>query len=228
MDIEISNLGKCIRDIRKASGLSAEELGALSNITRNNITRFETGRIKNPSFDTVYKLISAICELDIIKTGEFDLSDYDDEISKLIKSFKMIPSSEKQYKIKSSSKELQAIYDNINYISTREIDSINFYIKSRKYIQKSINSALIFKNTIDSLNKDKMVNSIEEFKYSNFLNYISTSNFDSKEDELLFNELFSNALTYLDQDSLFVLFSYWLEFMAKMLPKAVDEINKDK
>lgn len=228
MEIEISNLGKCIRDIRKASGLSAEELGDLSNVTRNNITRFETGKIKNPSFETVYRLIKTISELDIIQNDEFDLSEYDDEISKLIKSFMMIPQSEKQYKIKTVSNELETINDNIEFISVAEIDSINFYVKAKKYIKLANKSAMILKDRIDYLAKRESVNSVDKFKYSKLIDYLSTSNFDSKIDEDLFNYLFSNALTHPDQDSLYLLFSHWLEFMAKMLPKAIDEVVRDE
>jgi transcriptional regulator with XRE-family HTH domain len=81
-------LGRCIRNIREASGLTAEELASRAGcITRPSLTRREIGKANAPAFDSVYGLLRAVGKLDIIRNGDFDFRPYSKETVELIHFF---------------------------------------------------------------------------------------------------------------------------------------------
>lgn len=52
-------LGKKIRDLRKAQGLSQEQLGLIAKTDRSYISEIENG-LRNPSLQTLEKLAKAL------------------------------------------------------------------------------------------------------------------------------------------------------------------------
>ncbi len=54
--LEKSEHGSRIKELRKSKGLSQGELGKLAGITQAEISRIESGDIKNPHTDTIKEL----------------------------------------------------------------------------------------------------------------------------------------------------------------------------
>ena len=82
---DITELGRCIRDIREQSKMTAEELAKASGImTRPSLTRFEIGKSSSPSFDSMFAILRVIGELDIVKHSDFDFRPYSEETKNLI------------------------------------------------------------------------------------------------------------------------------------------------
>ena len=53
--VEMLNLGKKLRELRRAENLTQEQLAAKLNISRVNYTRYETGAVR-PDYETVILL----------------------------------------------------------------------------------------------------------------------------------------------------------------------------
>ncbi len=53
--VEMLNLGKKLRELRRAENLTQEQLSAKLNISRVNYTRYETGAVR-PDYETVILL----------------------------------------------------------------------------------------------------------------------------------------------------------------------------
>ncbi len=219
MEINMSDLAKCVRDIRNAEGISAEELGEKAGVSANNITRFETGRIKNPSFDTVHKLIKAIADLDIVKFNNFDFSHYDKQISDLIKS-SMTHDNTEFNKNKSN-----FIDRNLDYISGTEIDYINFYIKSKRFIHNTKISANRLNTSIKLLNDYIESNNIDHLKSTQYIKQLLNSKIA---DDPIISAFFMDALNILNEDKLFNIFEYLLEYIASTFPSVVEELKANQ
>ena len=54
------NLGQKIRSLRKKQGLSQDELARKADIPYTTLTKIEIGVIKNPSFNAVSKIATAL------------------------------------------------------------------------------------------------------------------------------------------------------------------------
>lgn len=53
-------LGERLRKLRRANGLSQGDLGKIDGIKREYISKMESGDLKNPTINTLFKLADAI------------------------------------------------------------------------------------------------------------------------------------------------------------------------
>ena len=56
----MSKIGERVREIRKAKGLSLGQVGLRSGIDRTYISRIESGKVANPSHDTLSKVAQGL------------------------------------------------------------------------------------------------------------------------------------------------------------------------
>lgn len=56
----MSTIGERVREIRKAKGLSLGQVGLRSGIDRTYISRIESGKVANPSHDTLAKVAQGL------------------------------------------------------------------------------------------------------------------------------------------------------------------------
>lgn len=56
----IDNIGKEIKSERMSWGMSRTKLSRLSHVDRETIEEIETGKIKNPNFDDMLNICSAL------------------------------------------------------------------------------------------------------------------------------------------------------------------------
>jgi transcriptional regulator with XRE-family HTH domain len=89
MSLDMAEFARFIEDARKAEGISAKELGTLAKIkTTLNITRIERGKVTNPTFDTVVRLMMAINELPVVRNGEFNFDGYSKGLIEMLNRFR--------------------------------------------------------------------------------------------------------------------------------------------
>lgn len=55
-----NKIGKNIKKLRKAKGLSQDRLSKLANVSYNSIIKLETGGITNPTIETLQKIAKAL------------------------------------------------------------------------------------------------------------------------------------------------------------------------
>ena len=56
----MSNIAGNLRKLRRAQGLSQERLARLANVANNTIVKIEAGKNKNPTLDTLKKIVKAL------------------------------------------------------------------------------------------------------------------------------------------------------------------------
>ena len=55
-----TKIGKNIKKLRQAKGLSQDRLSKLADVSYNSIIKLETGGITNPTIDTLQKIAKAL------------------------------------------------------------------------------------------------------------------------------------------------------------------------
>jgi len=60
MSKDIPLIGENIKKIRKRLGISQDKLSKLADISHNTIIKIESGKIKNPTINTVKKIAKAL------------------------------------------------------------------------------------------------------------------------------------------------------------------------
>lgn len=56
----MSNIANNLRNLREAKGLSQEKLARLADVANNTIVKIEAGKNKNPTLDTIKKIVKAL------------------------------------------------------------------------------------------------------------------------------------------------------------------------
>jgi len=166
MNVNISELGKCVRAIRESANLSAEELAVKAGLQSGpTITRFETGRAQNPTFETIYKLVNYLSQLDIIKQKDFDFGGYSSDIVKLITAFSdETPREYRNSKNENINEHINYLERNAEIIDNTLLENFNFFIQSKS----EYGVTYITLNNIDTAIKDKNVN-INEIPYVDYI-----------------------------------------------------------
>ena len=57
---EVNKIGKNIKKLRHAKGLSQDRLSKLADVSYNSIIKLETGGITNPTIETLQKIAKAL------------------------------------------------------------------------------------------------------------------------------------------------------------------------
>lgn len=57
---EVNKIGKNIKKLRQAKGLSQDRLSKLADVSYNSIIKLETGGITNPTIETLQKIAKAL------------------------------------------------------------------------------------------------------------------------------------------------------------------------
>ncbi len=55
-----NNIGKNIKKLRQAKGLSQDKLSKIAEVSYNSIIKLETGGITNPTIETLQKIAKAL------------------------------------------------------------------------------------------------------------------------------------------------------------------------
>ncbi len=149
-------LGRCIRDIREAANMSADELADKVGIQSGpTITRFETGRAQSPTFETVYRLVDYLGNLDIIKNNDFDFGNYSPATAKIINAFRV---GERTQEYKNCKDEfINFLYQNKQNIPTAVLEAITFFVQSNIAFQ-NINEILTLMDSEIKTHNEKISN----------------------------------------------------------------------
>ncbi len=152
----MSNLG--LREIRKALGISSEEVGNAIGMNPAYLLRIENGTIENPSYNTLIKIAEYFNNLEDIKNGTFKIEQYDSDFSKLILSFKYNELKEAYAYVKNND-DIKLYIDMSRFLSHGDLDAIKSIVHYRKSMSKFLTAKDNFKNSIAKNYKRK---SIEE------------------------------------------------------------------
>jgi len=60
MSRDIPTIGKNLKKLRKQKGLSQDRLSKLADVSYNTVIKLESGRITNPTIETLQKLAKAL------------------------------------------------------------------------------------------------------------------------------------------------------------------------
>jgi len=79
--LDMSEFARFLRSAREQSRISIQDFAHMCGIsTVQNIGRIELGKVVNPSFDTMDRILQTICNLDIIKYNDFCLDGYSESL----------------------------------------------------------------------------------------------------------------------------------------------------
>jgi transcriptional regulator with XRE-family HTH domain len=141
----MSGLG--IKEIRKALGITAEQLGKEVGISSSYILRIESGNVQNPSFATISKLAEVIANIDAVKNSKVDLNKFDSDFAKLILSFRYSEIKE-AYEFVRDNNNIQEYTDMVKYLSQADMNTITTLIEYRKQQYRLIEARNKLKETI--------------------------------------------------------------------------------
>jgi transcriptional regulator with XRE-family HTH domain len=57
---KVNKIGKNIKKLRQAKGLSQDRLSKLADVSYNSVIKLETGGITNPTIETLQKIAKAL------------------------------------------------------------------------------------------------------------------------------------------------------------------------
>lgn len=129
--MEKKSRGTCIRDIRKAEGLTAEAFGERIGMAGTYITRIERDKVRTPSSDTISRIIQAICKFDVMKNHDFDLTPYDPSFTAQIIAVSHGSELNKNYRLNELSGKLMALGESIGSLDKEELSNIAWYAQRK-------------------------------------------------------------------------------------------------
>ncbi|MDJ0305112.1 helix-turn-helix transcriptional regulator [Dehalobacter sp.] len=134
-----TEMARCLKDVRRVEGISAEEFGKRIGLTQNYITRIENGGIKNPSFDTVVKLAYELSKTNAIMHFDVKLTDYKTPFVDLIYCYLHQREIESNYTIQANENILSEITLGMDHLDESDLTFIADYVSFKRY-SKAIHS----------------------------------------------------------------------------------------
>lgn len=128
---DFGELGRCIREIRKKEGLSAEEFGKRVGMAQAYLSRLEGGKIKKPSYNSIIKLAQEASKTKVVQHKDLNLDNYNTPFARLVQFFLSEDKVSADYKKELYSDKLEFIANNL---TESELDSIVSYFGYKKYI----------------------------------------------------------------------------------------------
>ncbi|MBM7872249.1 transcriptional regulator with XRE-family HTH domain [Clostridium pascui] len=175
-----------IKEIRKALGMTAEQLGKEVGISASYILRIESGNVQNPSFATISKLAEVIASTEDVKNGKVNLNEFDSDFGKLVLSFRYSEIKD-AYDFVRNNNNIEEYSQMVKYLSEDDMNTITSLIEYRKVQHGFIEARKKLKNAIIRYSKNK--NYEEAVCNINFKLLLDESlDLDYEIQELLLNE----------------------------------------
>ena len=174
--MEKLGIGSLTRKVRKLEKISSIELSKKVDIDSTTLTKIETGKIDNPAFKTVIKLIEILSGYSAIKDRKIDLSLYDDDIVKLIW-LNIDDSQIKEEFATNANDQLKPFFGNLSYITESDFEAINAIAIGKHYLFKLNESVKLLRNKLDGLIAR---GDIIEYSDINFTNMLFKTSLDTK------------------------------------------------
>ena len=166
-DMDLNDLGKCLRDLRLTMGLSADELAKRCGISSGpTLTRLEQGAVGTPTFTTIYKLLDYLGKMDAIDEHKFDLDKYSHETIRIMNAFGRDDKPREYHNRKNML--MNVIDQNVDSISYDDLNAIAFYVNRKAEAQATSdildnieNIALSYcQNVYDAVRPSVLVNMV--------------------------------------------------------------------
>lgn len=120
-----------IKELRKAVGITAKEMGEKINKDATYISKIERGAIANTSYGVIMGMAQVIANSEAIKSGKVDLTDYNTEFSKLVLSCRYDYIKD-VYNYVKKNKEVEEYSKIVRNLTESDIDTFSALVNYRR------------------------------------------------------------------------------------------------